>query len=199
MKQLLLSFIIVGCCSGYLSAQEALNSKQLVMLTGTVVDAADGQPIIAATIWHKQSNGRYSAVAATDYDGRFELSFLPEDTLMVERIGYKTQKLLPSDDSILVRMEMDSTIVGCPEIIMYPISGVVLDENGEPLIGATITIKGTNRGVTTDRNGKFKISAQKGDVLEVSFIGYLKQTKRVSIKKPMKIKLKPNQNVIYCQ
>ena len=128
-----------------------------------------------------------------------DVNFLPEDTLMVERIGYKTQKLLPSDDSILVRMEMDSTIVGCPEIIMYPISGVVLDENGEPLIGATITIKGTNRGVATDRNGKFKISAQQGDVLEVSFIGYLKQTKKVSIKKPMKIKLKPSPNVIICQ
>ena len=200
MKQLLLSFIIVGCCSGYLSAQEALNSKQLVMLTGTVVDAADGQPVIAATIWHKQSNGRYSAVAATDYDGRFELSFLPEDTLMVDRIGYKTQKLLPSGDSILVRLEItDSTVFCCPNIILYPISGVVLDENGDPLIGATITIKGANRGVATDRNGKFKISAQKGDVLEVSYVGYLKQTKRVSIKKPMKIKLKPNQNVIYCQ
>ncbi|MBQ1583379.1 MAG: carboxypeptidase-like regulatory domain-containing protein [Prevotella sp.] len=118
---------------------------------------------------------------------------------MVKQIGYKTQKLLPSDNSILVRMEMDSTIFGCPEIIMYPISGVVLDENGEPLIGATITIKGTNRGVATDRNGKFKISAQKGDVLEVSFIGYLKQTKKVSIKKPMKIKLKPSPNVIICQ
>lgn len=163
MKQILLSFIIVGCCSGYLSAQEALNSKQLVMLTGTVVDAADGQPVIAATIWHKQSNGRYSAVAATDYDGRFELSFLPEDTLMVERIGYKTQKLLPSGDSILVRLEItDSTVFCCPNIILYPISGVVLDENGYPLIGATITIKDANRGVATDRNGKFKISAKKG-------------------------------------
>lgn len=201
MKQILLfATLILGCCFGYLSAQEALNSKQLVMQTGTVVDAADGQPVIAATIWYRQSNGRYSAVAATDYDGRFELNFLPEDTLMVKQIGYKTQKLLPSGDSILVRLEItDSTVFCCPNIILYPISGVVLDENGDPLIGATITIKGTNRGVATDRNGKFKISAQKGDVLEVSFIGYLKQTKRVSIKKPMKIKLKPNQNVIYCQ
>ena len=99
-----------------------------VNIPGLVVDAVDGQPLIAASVWHKQTNGRYSAVAATDYDGRFELSFLPEDTLMVERIGYKTQKLLPSGDSILVRMEMDSTIVGCPEIIMYPVSGVVLDK-----------------------------------------------------------------------
>ena len=201
MKQFLLfATLILGCCFGYLSAQEALNSKQLVMLTGTVVDAADGQPVIAATIWYRQSNGRYSAVAATDYDGRFELNFLPEDTLMVKQIGYKTQKLLPSGDSILVRLEIsDSTVFCCPDIIMYPVSGVVLDENNEPLIGATITIKDANRGVATDINGEFKISAQKGDVLEVSYIGYLKQTKKVSIKKPMKIKLKPNQNVIYCQ
>ena len=75
----------------------------------------------------------------------------------------------------------------------------MLDENGDPLIGATITIKDANIGVATDINGEFKISAQKGDVLEVSYIGYLKQTKKVSIKKPMKIKLKPKQNVIYCQ
>lgn len=149
MKQLLLSFIIVGCCSGYLSAQEALNSKQLVMLTGTVVDAADGCPLPGATVYYRDnSNGKYLPKAVTDLDGRFELGFVPKDSLMVSYLGCKTQRFLPTGDSILVRMEAkDSIVFVCPSCVVYPVSGVVLDENGEPLIGATITIKGTNRGV----------------------------------------------------
>ena len=192
------SFILLLLGVQFTTAQSVLGDYQQ-RVTGQVVDAVDGQPLIAAIVKHRISNERYLAITATDYDGRFELNFLPEDTLMVELIGYKTQKLLPSGDSILVKLEMDSTVVGCPEIIMYPVSGVVLDENGKPLVGATVRVKDTNWVVATDVNGKFKISAQKGDVLEVSYIGYLKQTKKVTIKKPMKIKLKPNPNVIICQ
>ncbi len=192
------SFILLLIGVQFTTAQSVLGDFQQ-RVTGQVVDAVDGQPLIAAIVKHRISNERYLAITATDYDGRFELNFLPEDTLMVELIGYKTQKLLPSGDSILVKLEMDSTVVGCPEIIMYPVSGVVLDENGKPLVGATVRVKDTNWVVPTGWNGEFYISAQKGDVLEVTYIGYIKQTKKVTIKKPMKIKLKPNPNVISCQ
>jgi len=59
------------------------------------------------------------------------------------------------------------------------ISGVVVDEKGEVLIGANITLKGTNIGVTTDINGAFALtSSNKSSVLIVSFIGYI--TKEVA-------------------
>ena len=52
------------------------------------------------------------------------------------------------------------------------VSGVVSDSDGIPLPGATIVIQGTSTGVTTDFDGNFSISADNGDVLIVSFVGY---------------------------
>ncbi|MFO7370057.1 MAG: TonB-dependent receptor [Bacteroidales bacterium] len=56
------------------------------------------------------------------------------------------------------------------------ISGVVIDEFGNPLIGATIRVSGTNTGTVTDAEGKFSLSVPGPDaVLIVTFIGYLEQ------------------------
>ena len=51
------------------------------------------------------------------------------------------------------------------------VSGVIRDAQGEPLIGATVKVKGTNRGTATDVDGKYSINANRGDVLIVSYIG----------------------------
>ena len=51
------------------------------------------------------------------------------------------------------------------------VSGVIRDAQGEPLIGATVKVKGTNRGAATDVDGKYSINANPGDVLVVSYIG----------------------------
>ncbi|MCK0189226.1 TonB-dependent receptor [Arenibacter sp. F20364] len=52
------------------------------------------------------------------------------------------------------------------------ITGSVLDEEGTPLPGASIVIKGTSTGTTTDFDGNFTIEASMGDVLVVSYIGF---------------------------
>ncbi|MBO4230861.1 MAG: TonB-dependent receptor plug domain-containing protein, partial [Bacteroidales bacterium] len=53
-------------------------------------------------------------------------------------------------------------------------SGVVVDEEGLPVIGAAVLIKGTLKGTSTDVNGRFTLpQAKPGDVLEVSSVGYL--------------------------
>lgn len=51
------------------------------------------------------------------------------------------------------------------------VKGTVVDENGEPVIGASVTEPGTNRGTTTDIDGKFSIKAGRNAKLQVSFIG----------------------------
>lgn len=55
------------------------------------------------------------------------------------------------------------------------ISGTVTDEAGEPLIGATVQVKGTTTGVITNLNGNYMISANTGDVLIFSYVGYENQ------------------------
>lgn len=59
------------------------------------------------------------------------------------------------------------------------IRGIVKDERGEPIIGASIMEKGTANGTVTDLNGNFTIQANQGSVLTVSFVGF--HTKEVKV------------------
>ena len=59
-----------------------------------------------------------------------------------------------------------------------PLSGKVTNENGEPLAGVSVLIKGTAKGTTTNSAGVFTISADPGETLEFSIVGY----KLVSVK-----------------
>ena len=55
------------------------------------------------------------------------------------------------------------------------ITGQVLDEKTGPLIGATVLVKGTTVGVSTDIDGNFTIKAKPGQTLQVSYVGYNSQ------------------------
>ena len=52
------------------------------------------------------------------------------------------------------------------------VSGQVVDQNGEALIGATVRLKGVQSGVVTDFDGNFSIDAPSNGVLLVSYVGY---------------------------
>ncbi|MDP4819689.1 MAG: SusC/RagA family TonB-linked outer membrane protein [Saprospiraceae bacterium] len=52
------------------------------------------------------------------------------------------------------------------------VTGVVSSEDGEPLIGANVLVKGTSRGTVTDLDGKFSVEVSAGDILLVSFTGF---------------------------
>lgn len=71
------------------------------------------------------------------------------------------------------------------------VSGKVMDEANEPVIGANVMLKGGKTGTITDVNGMFKISVPKqSSVLVVSFIGYATKEVTVGNKKPLNIVLK---------
>ena len=57
----------------------------------------------------------------------------------------------------------------------YDLKGVVRSESGESVLGATVVVEGTSRGVTTDVNGAFTIAVNSGETLLVQFIGYVPQ------------------------
>lgn len=75
-------------------------------------------------------------------------------------------------------------------------TGTVLDESGEPLIGASVKVKGTTNGASTNIDGEFRLSNVKpGATLEVSYIGYAPVT-MVWNGQPITIKLKSDSNVL---
>ena len=59
------------------------------------------------------------------------------------------------------------------------ISGLVTDETGVPLPGATVIVDQTNDGTTTDFDGNFSVSAADGQTLSISYVGY--KTIRIDI------------------
>lgn len=59
------------------------------------------------------------------------------------------------------------------------ITGTIYDDEGEPVIGASVIVKGTTTGSITDIDGRFKVQAKEGDVLVVSYLGY--NTKEITI------------------
>ena len=61
------------------------------------------------------------------------------------------------------------------------VQGTVTDENGEPLPGVNVLVKGTQKGTATDFDGRYKISVPLGSVLQFSYLGY--KTKEITIGK----------------
>ncbi len=59
------------------------------------------------------------------------------------------------------------------------VGGVIRDENGDPVIGATVRQKGAQGGAITDLDGRFTLMVDEGSELEISYIGYNTKTVRV--------------------
>ncbi len=75
------------------------------------------------------------------------------------------------------------------------VSGKVLDQQGAPLIGATVKVDGTDKGVATDVDGNFKIELPANkDLLAVNYIGYNTQQVKLGSQDNLNISLKPVDN-----
>lgn len=61
------------------------------------------------------------------------------------------------------------------------VNGTVKDQNGEPIIGASVIVVGTSTGIITDFDGNFVLSGvEPGSDIEVSFVGYVSQTRQIT-------------------
>ncbi len=70
-----------------------------------------------------------------------------------------------------------------------PVSGKVVDQNGEGLPGATVVVKGTTQGTTTDLNGGFSLNVDASAVLSVSYVGYATQDVNVGGQSTLQIQM----------
>lgn len=102
-------------------------------------------------------------------------SFL-QDALRDQPFDYTIE-----NQTIFIRM-MSLRAIPRLSVIATPVptaTGKVTDDKGKPLAGVNVLVKGTTRGATTDADGNFKLMANAGDILVVSFIGY--QTKHITV------------------
>lgn len=74
-------------------------------------------------------------------------------------------------------------------------SGVVVDETGEPLIGATVMEQGTTQGTATNYDGEFTLNVKPGAKIVISYVGYEPQT-IAAVNGKVNVTLKPNTQVL---
>ena len=98
-----------------------------------------------------------------------------------------------SNKIIIVRIKAEKPAVFIPEPTPPPIvvSGKIRDDEGRPLSGATIKLKGSNFGVATDANGDFSLEIpEQGGVLVISYVGFEAHEVAVSKQTSLNITLK---------
>ena len=69
------------------------------------------------------------------------------------------------------------------------VRGIVTDDSGSPVVGASVIIRGTTKGTSTDSDGTFELLVSEGDVLEISYVGYVTQNQVIRSQTELRIRL----------
>lgn len=119
--------------------------------------------------------------------------------LFIDRVSAVSQLLVPSFlvgtlCSVPVAQAMaadellNTPVTVAVQQTVGQIKGTVVDANDEPLIGATVVVKGTQIGCVTDIDGNFQLEAAPGSVLVVSYIGM--RSREITVKDGSSLKVK---------
>lgn len=76
------------------------------------------------------------------------------------------------------------------------IKGNVVDENGDPIIGVNVVIKGTSKGTITDLKGEFQLEANSKDLLLLTYIGYQSQEVTVGTKRDIRVQMREDNKAL---
>lgn len=86
---------------------------------------------------------------------------------------------------------------GSQQVKTKNVSGVIVDTNGEPVIGASVLVKGTTNGTITDMDGKFTINdVPDNSTLDISYIGYKTMTLKATDKNLSRLVLHEDTEVL---
>lgn len=181
--------------------------------------AAAAVPVAnAATVMTQdQTTGLYT-VKATDTTVKDVLNYIEKNSDYVFLYGEGVEKKLSAPveiqlkdkkiDAVLAELcrtaGLEYNINGRQVTISVPakaasnapkskVTGVILDENGDPMIGATVRVKDGSAAVSTDLDGRFSIDAAKGEKLLVTYIGYNPKEVNVS-NEDMTVDMDPSDN-----
>lgn len=179
LKQLLCSIFILFCLFSY-SIVWAQNSGNINIPVGQTTLKSLMQRI------EKQS----------DYSFVFDNSINLDQSLSLKKNSKDIQSIL---EQVFEGKDIVYEIIGKQIILKQTskkdksekkIAGNIKDENGEPIIGATIRVKNTGIGAITDIDGNFTLAASANAELEISYIGYITQNIQIGSKQNIHVILR---------
>lgn len=117
--------------------------------------------------------------------GEIALKMLLKQSVALSNVHFKLSK-----NNTIVLMKNDTPQQIAKVIIQgVEISGIVSDETGGPLMGATVIEKGTSNGAITDIDGGFTLTVNEDAVLEISYLGYKTIVVSVTSDKAINVKM----------
>lgn len=149
----------------------------------------------------------YDVVSQIEKQSEFMFFYKSEEIDNNQRINLKVKDKLISEilSEITKNNNLTYKITGkhiiitkatVSSLVSRKITGVITDENGEPIIGANVVEKGTTNGTITDVDGNFTIDVSEGSILMVSYVGYNIYEVEVTDKTSYNIVLKEDSKVL---
>lgn len=86
---------------------------------------------------------------------------------------------------------LEKTFENCDNSL--PIKGVIVDREGQPIIGGVVLVEGTNRKAISNDRGEFEITADKGATLVCKYLGYNDQSGKIADQRQIKVTMTEQQ------
>lgn len=123
----------------------------------------------------KKSSGYSFVFSSVDVDTQKRVSVSVQNASIEEAV----KQILKGQNELSYEIKGRKVVIqrsfASSKALRQQVKGKVLDEKGEPIIGATVTEEGTSNGTITDYDGMFTLEASKDGILTISYIGYKSQ------------------------
>lgn len=96
----------------------------------------------------------------------------------------------------VVYATQSASVSGVTQQAVYRISGSITDVNGDPIIGANVLLKGSASGTVTNISGDYELNVSTGDILVISYIGYIQQEIKLKGEKQLNIVLQEDSQTL---
>ena len=161
---LLVATILQVSAKGY--AQKITLSEKSAPLEKVLKEIREqsGYDFFYSSTLIKEANPVSINVRNTELEEVLKLAFYGQP--FIYSINEKTIIIKPKPNPIPVKPAVQAAPV-------IKVSGIVTDSKGLPLPGASVHIKGTNRGIATDNDGRFTLNAVVNNILVISFSGFV--------------------------
>ena len=176
-KSLFLLIVCIACVQAF-----AQSGVEKITLSFTNVTLKDAMKRI-------ESASDYTFaydVTAIDVDQKVSLDAKNEEIRLAIRTMLAPTDLKFKFSKKVIELSHNDVQVGKKGAVVS-VSGVVTDDSGEPVIGATVTVKGTVNGVLTNIDGHYTIQAHIGEQLEFRYIGYNSVEHKIKNNSPVNI------------
>ena len=188
MRKFFLIVVLSFCCTLLLSAQE---KKPRVTINLSNVSLEE---VLSAI---EQQTSYHFSYRDVTVDKTQDISLVEKNVVFTSVLD----EILPSKNLTYHIISNSSIIIARMPVQKNRqkdeiVHGNIIDINGNPIVGATLQIKGSSIWTVSDDNGNFKLKMSSGQTLVVSFLGFISQNIVISKENNLKIILKEDKNTL---